>query len=175
MADLDDVADLLARGFAGRLRDYWIDGLRRMSVRETPEAFPRFGYMLDYDGRPVGALLSIYTSMFSSFPALSRPATGMRVEIIQHDAQAVDGLSEADVALLVRHAAYGCLSLVCRTAEGRGLPFVLQPMRIRQIRLPAMRMIYCPMWPTMSPVPAPSAAFCSGVAGSRWRSMLTAA
>jgi hypothetical protein len=90
MADLDDVADLLAWGFAGRSPDYWMDGLRRISVCETPEAFPRFGYMLDYDGRPVGALLSIYT------------------------------------------------------ARGRALPFVLQPMRVRQIRLPAMQMIYCP-------------------------------
>jgi hypothetical protein len=209
MADLDDVADLLARGFAGRSRDYWMDGLRRMSVRETPEAFPRFGYMLDYDGRPVGALLSIYTArddggrtsircnlsswyvepafrnysmmmakitqrhkhvtyvnispaewtwrtietqgfraycggLFFSFPALSRPAKGMHVEIVRHDAQTVDGLSEADIALLARHAAYGCLSLVCRTADDRAIPFVLQPMRVRQIRLPAMQMIYCP-------------------------------
>ena len=31
-----------------------------------------------------------------------------------------------------------------RVAEGRALPFVLQPMRVRQIRLPAMQMIYCP-------------------------------
>jgi hypothetical protein len=46
MAELDDVADLLARGFAGRSRNYWMDGPRRMSVRETPEAFPRFGYTI---------------------------------------------------------------------------------------------------------------------------------
>jgi hypothetical protein len=82
--------------------------------------------------------------LFFSFPALSRPAKGMRVEVIQPDAQAVDGLSEAEVALLARHAAYGCLSLVCRAADGPGFPFVLQPMRIHRIALPAMQMIYCP-------------------------------
>jgi hypothetical protein len=209
IADLDGVADLLTRGFAGRSREYWMDGLRRMSLREAPEDFPRFGYMLDHEGTPVGVLLSIYTTrddgsatsircnlsswyvepvfrnyammmakvtqrhkhvtytnispaqwtwrtietqgyraycsgLFFSFPALSRPAKGMRVEVVQPDTQAVDGLSEAEVALLARHAAYGCLSLVCRAADGRGFPFVLQPMRIRRIALPAMQMIYCP-------------------------------
>jgi hypothetical protein len=211
IADLDTVADLLTRGFARRSRDYWMNGLRRMSVREVPEGFPRFGYMLDHEGTPVGVLLLIYTArddgggtsircnlsswyvepayrsyapmltnvaqrhknvtyvnispghwtwqtieaqgfrtycsgLFFSFPALSRSAKGMRVEVIQQDAQTVDGLSEADVALLARHAACGCLSLVCRAADGRGYPFILilQPMRIRRIALLAMRLIYCP-------------------------------
>jgi hypothetical protein len=84
------------------------------------------------------------SGLFFSFPALSRPAKGMRVEVVQPEAQAVDGLSKAEVALLARHAAYGCLSLVCRAADGRGFPFVLQPMRIPRIALPAMQMIYCP-------------------------------
>ena len=208
-SDLDAIANLLALGFARRSRDYWMDGLRRMSVREVPEGFPRFGYMLDYEGTPVGALLLIYTARddgdgisircnlsswyvepafrnyapmltnvaqrhkhvtyvnispahstwrtieaqgfraycggsFFSFPALSPLAKGMRVEVVQQGTHAVDGLSEADVALLARHAACGCLSLVCRADDGRGYPFVLQPMRIRGIALLAMRLIYCP-------------------------------
>jgi hypothetical protein len=186
-----------------------MDGLRRASVREVPEGFPRFGYMLDHDGMPIGVLLLIYSARddggggsircnlsswyvepafrsyapmlinvaqrhkhvtyvnispahwtwrtieaqgfraycggsFFSFPVLSRLAKGMRVEVVQQDAQAVDGLSEADVALLARHAACGCVSLVCRAADGRGYPFVLQPTRIRGIALLAMRLIYCP-------------------------------
>jgi hypothetical protein len=209
IADLDAIADLLTRGFARRSRDYWIDGLRRSSVREVPEGFPRFGCMLDHEGTPVGVLLLIYSArddgggtsircnlsswyvepafrsyapmltnvaqrhkhvtyvnispahwtwrtietqgfraycggLFFSFPALSRLAKGMRVEVVQQGAHAVDGLSEADVALLARHAACGCLSLVCRADDGRGYPFVLQPMRIRGIALLAMRLIYCP-------------------------------
>jgi hypothetical protein len=209
IADLDAIADLLTRGFARRSRDYWMSGLRRSAVREVPEGFPRFGYMLDHEGTPVGVLLLIYTArddgggtsircnlsswyvepayrtyapmltnvaqrhkhvtyvnispahwtwrtieaqgfraycggLFFSFPALSRLAKGMRVEVVQQGAHAVDGLSEADVALLVRHAACGCLSLVCRADDGRGYPFVLQPMRIRGIALLAMRLIYCP-------------------------------
>lgn len=208
VADLDAIADLLTRGFGWRSRDYWMDGLRRLSVREVPEGFPRFGYMLDHEGTPVGALQLIYTARdeggrtaircnlsswyvdpafrnyapmltklaqrhehvtyvnispahwtwptieaqgfraycggsFFSFPALARPAKGMRVEVVQQDARAVDGVSEADVALLARHAAYGCLSLVCRAADGCSFPFVLQPMRSRRIVLRAMQLIYC--------------------------------
>jgi hypothetical protein len=32
---------------------------------------------------------------------------------------------------------------VCRTADGRCFPFILQPLRIRRIKMPAMRLIYC--------------------------------
>jgi hypothetical protein len=209
IADLDAVADLLTRGFVWRSRDYWTAGLRRMSLRKMPEGFPRFGYMLDHEGTPVGALLLIYTAredgggiaircnltswcvepafrtyasmltkvaqrhehvtyvnispahwtwptieaqgfraycvgLFFSFPALSPPAKGMLVDIVRQETEAVDGISEVDRALLARHAAWGCLSLVCRSADGRGFPFVLQPMRIRRIAVPAMRLIYCP-------------------------------
>ena len=80
---------------------------------------------------------------FFSFPALSRPKRGLRIEVVGEDARATAGLSEAEAALLVRHATYGCLSLVCRAADGRGFPFVLQPMRIWRIPLLAMQMIYC--------------------------------
>jgi hypothetical protein len=207
-ADLDAVADVLTRGFAVRSREYWMRGLRRQSVRDVPAGFPRFGYMLDLDGRPVGVLLLIYkagdngggTSIrcnlsswyvdpafrnyapmlttiaqrhkhvtyvnispapwtwriieaqgfraycdgtLFSIPALSRPAKGMRVEVVQPNTQAVDGMSETDVALLARHAAYGCLSLVCRAPDGNCSPFILQPLRIRRIKVPAMRLIYC--------------------------------
>ena len=67
----------------------------------------------------------------------------MRVEVVRQDAQTIDGLSKADVMLLARHAAYGCLSLACRATDGQGFPFVLQPMRARRIALPAMQLIYC--------------------------------
>jgi hypothetical protein len=66
------------------------------------------------------------------------------VEIVSADATMVDGLAGDDVALLARHAGYGCLSLVCRTPNGV-FPFVLLPMRIRRgwIAPPAMQLIYC--------------------------------
>jgi hypothetical protein len=60
--DLDAVADLLVRGFAGRTRNYWSQGLNRQAQREVPPGFPRFGYMLDHRGAPVGVLLLIYST-----------------------------------------------------------------------------------------------------------------
>jgi hypothetical protein len=208
-ADLDGIADLLARGFYGRSRDYWLQGLRRQAARNVPQGYPRFGYMLDHEGAPVGVLLLIYSlrgadgetavhcnlsswyvepafrnyapmltsiaqrrkevsyfnispahwtwpiveaqgfrayckGLFFSFPALSRNARGATVEIVSADTESIDGLPIADVELLMRHAAYGCTSLVCRTADG-AFPFVFVPMRIRRgwISPPALQLIYC--------------------------------
>lgn len=61
-SDVEAVADLLTRGFVGRSRDYWIQGLRRQAFRPVPDGYPRFGYMLDNEGLPVGVLLLIYTA-----------------------------------------------------------------------------------------------------------------
>jgi hypothetical protein len=58
-ADIEAVANLLTRGF-GRSLDYWLQGLRRQAVRDVPQGYPRFGYLLDSGGVPVGALLLIY-------------------------------------------------------------------------------------------------------------------
>jgi hypothetical protein len=209
-SDIDAVADLLTRGFVGRSREYWMQGLRRQAAREVPNGYPRFGYMLDHNGTPVGVLLLLYSfrnsgdeaaihcnlsswyvepafrncapmltkiaqrhkevtylnispatwtwpiietqgfsrycrGLFFSIPALSRARAGMRVEIVSPDMQAITGLTDAEVELLTRHASYGCLSLVCRSADGRTSPFILLPMRIRRgwIAPPAMQLIYC--------------------------------
>jgi hypothetical protein len=208
--DIDAVADLLTRGFVGRSRDYWVRGLRRQAAREIPDGYPRFGYMLDCDGQPVGVLLLLYTSrtdgaettiycnlsswyvepafrnyaplltriaqknkevtyinisparwtwpiieaqgfapycsgLFFSLPALSRVRAGMTVESVAPDARTIEGLSSNEVELLTRHARYGCLSLICRTAGGEAQPFILLPVRIRRgwIAPPAMQLIYC--------------------------------
>jgi len=208
--DLDAVADLLTRGFVGRSRDYWMQGLRRQAARTVPQGYPRFGYLLDNDGTPVGVLLLLYTfrdeggepsiycnlsswyvepafrnyatlltkiaqrhkevtylnispatwtwpiieaqgfssycsGLFFSIPALSRARRGMTIETVAPDSKAVEGLSDAEVELLTRHARYGCLSLICRTAGGEAFPFILLPMRIRRgwIAPPAMQLIYC--------------------------------
>src|SRR6202140_475047 len=187
-----------------------MQGLRRQAIRGVPEGYPRFGYMLDNDGCPVGVLLLLYTSrrngsatmiqcnlsswyvepafrnyapmltkiaqrhkevtylnispaswtwpiietqgfnsyckgLFFSIPALSRVADGTRVEIVSPDAKRIEGLTDAEVELLTRHAFYRCLSLVCRRACGLTHPFILLPVRIRRgwIAPPAMQLIYC--------------------------------
>src|SRR6202045_677020 len=39
-----------------------MQGLRRQAAREVPHGYPRFGYMLDHDGRAAGVLLLLYSS-----------------------------------------------------------------------------------------------------------------
>jgi hypothetical protein len=88
---------------------------------------------------------SYCSGLFFSIPALSGLERGTTVETISPDTLAVEGLPEADLERLTRHAGYGCLSLVCRTPRGEALPFILLPMRIRRgwIAPPAMQLIYC--------------------------------
>lgn len=207
-SDVDAVADLLTRGFVHRPRQYWIRGLRRQGARDLPPGVPRYGYMLESEGAPVGCLLLIYASkvqggeivtfcnvsswyvdspfrnyapllsataqkqkdvtylnvtpaaftwpvieaqgfqrycdgLYFSVPWLS-PATGMTIEPVTPDSKSIEGLSDAESAMLTRHAGYGCLSLVCRTAEGP-IPFVFLNLRKRRgiIPTPAMQLGYC--------------------------------
>jgi hypothetical protein len=210
LTDLEAVADLLTRGFVGRPRGYWLQGLQRQAAREIPGGYPRFGYLLDNNGDAVGVLLLVYSArsnggattihcnlsswyvepafrnyapllasiaqknkevtylnispaswtwpiieaqgfnsycrgVFFSIPVLSRQEPGMRVEAVSPDAGVIEGLPEDEVELLVRHARYGCLSLVCRTTTGDVHPFIMLRWRIRGGRIapPAMQLIYC--------------------------------
>jgi len=61
-ADIEAVAGLLTRGFPARARDYWLRGLHRQAERQAPDGYPRFGYLLESEGAPVGVLLLLYTS-----------------------------------------------------------------------------------------------------------------
>jgi hypothetical protein len=60
-ADLDAVSAFLTVGFPIRTRDYWTRGLKRMRVRDLPADHPRFGYMLESDGRQAGVVLLIFS------------------------------------------------------------------------------------------------------------------
>jgi hypothetical protein len=88
---------------------------------------------------------SYCNGLFFSIPVLSRVTSGMTIETISPETRVIEDLSKAEVDLLTRHARYGCVSLVCRTANGGTFPFILLPMRIRRgwIAPPAMQLIYC--------------------------------
>jgi hypothetical protein len=208
-SDVDAIADLLTRGFVHRSRQYWMRGLRRQGARSLPPDVPRFGYLMESDGKPVGCLLLIYSTktidgttticcnnsswyvdpefrnyaalfasmtqkrkdvtyfnvtpatatwpileaqgfriycrgLYFSFPILSRNGRGMHVEAVTPDTAAVAGLPDDELLLLTGHAGYGCLSLVCRTAD-EVLPFVFFPLRRRRgiIPLPALQLGFC--------------------------------
>ena len=208
-SDVDAIADLLTRGFVHRSRDYWTRGLSRQGARALPEGAPRYGYLMEHDGKPVGCLLLIYSTktidgeavtccnvsswyvdpefrnyaallasmtqrrkdvtyfnvtpavptwpileaqgfkvycrgLYFSLPALSRGGRDMRVEVVTPDTASIAGLPDDELSMLKRHAAYGCLSLVCRTAQGV-VPFVFFQLRKRRgiIPLPALQLGYC--------------------------------
>ena len=208
-SDVEAVADLLTRGFVHRSREYWMLGLRRQGLRSLPQEAPRYGYLMEHDGKPVGCLLLIHSSktidgepticcnvsswyvdpefrnyaalfasmtqkrkdityfnvtpapptwpileaqgfqvfcrgFYFSFPALSRRGRGIEVEAVAPDTASVAGLAEDDLAMLTRHAGYGCLSLVCRTAN-ETIPFIFFSLRKRGgiIPLPALQLGFC--------------------------------
>ena len=62
-SDLDGVVDCLARNFRRRSRMYWSQGLAVISGLPRMEGFPRYGWLLENDGRVVGVLLQIFTNL----------------------------------------------------------------------------------------------------------------
>ncbi len=63
-ADLPRLAPLLARNLPAHTQDFWSNVLARLTERSTLPQFPRYGYLLDSEHGPVGAILLI----FSAFP-----------------------------------------------------------------------------------------------------------
>ena len=71
--DLDAVACLLARGFPGRDRGYWQTGLNRLAARPgLPAGCPRYGYLLETEAGPVGAVLLLCSETFENGEARIR-------------------------------------------------------------------------------------------------------
>jgi len=57
------VAELLTRGFPNRNRQFWHHALDQLTRREPPLGLPKYGYLLETDGVPVGAILLICAAM----------------------------------------------------------------------------------------------------------------
>jgi hypothetical protein len=209
-SDLDAIGDLLTRGFVHRNRKYWMRGLRRQTERVLPPDAPRYGYVMEHQGVPVGCLLLIYSTknvggettaacnvsswyvdpsfrsyaalfaamaqkrkdvtyfnitplattwpileaqgylrycggQYYSLPFMCRPGARVRVEAVTSDTTVVPGITNSDFEMLRRHAQYGNLSLVCRSAHA-ALPFIFFPLRKRRgiLPMPAMQLAYCP-------------------------------
>jgi hypothetical protein len=65
-ADEQELLDLIMHGFDTYPREFWknvFDVLRR---RSAPERFPRYGYVLEYEGRLVGVILLIYSKIWDA-------------------------------------------------------------------------------------------------------------
>lgn len=62
-SDFVGVIDLLTRGFRVRSRGYWRRAFAQLASHPTPAGLPRYGYLLECDGRPVGVILLIFSSV----------------------------------------------------------------------------------------------------------------
>ena len=61
--DLADVVDLLATGFSTRSAAWWQRGIERLRRRASPVGYPRYGRLLETNGRVVGVLLTIHAEV----------------------------------------------------------------------------------------------------------------
>lgn len=79
-AEVDPVISLLAIGFR-RQRHYWETALGRLRLRSSPPNMPRYGYVLEADGKPVGVILLIsYLRHIGHRPELFTNLSGWYVE-----------------------------------------------------------------------------------------------
>jgi hypothetical protein len=62
-SDVPAVAGLLRRGFPNRNRQFWQRALDELTRREPPPGLPKYGYLLETDGTPVGVILLICSTM----------------------------------------------------------------------------------------------------------------
>jgi hypothetical protein len=62
-SDFIGVENLLAREFPRRGVKYWRNALERLSAHSTPPGLPRYGYLLENNGTPVGVILLIFSTV----------------------------------------------------------------------------------------------------------------
>jgi hypothetical protein len=62
-SDIDAVVTLLTRGFPTRTASYWRRALARLEAHPTPPGYPKFGYLLESEGAPVGVILLIFAAI----------------------------------------------------------------------------------------------------------------
>jgi len=79
-ADFDRVAELLGEGI-GFSNQYFLDLLQRMTQHSTPAGFPKYGRLLESDGSIVGAIILIFSTIWSDgIPSIRCQVTGWCVE-----------------------------------------------------------------------------------------------
>jgi hypothetical protein len=206
-SDIENIINLLTKGFyPKRKRAHWVDAMQKLAAHPTPPGLPRYGYLLDCNGVPVGVLILIFSShvvdgisrlrssvsswyvdkefrtyatllasqavkhknvtysnisasrhtwpilqlqgyvRFSSgqtitLPILSHASRSARVIPITAATLYSHDLPQTDVALLKAHASYGCISLICKSANNV-YPFIFRR-RLMFAIVPVVHLIYC--------------------------------
>ena len=61
--DIAALAALLTHGFPKRNCQYWLRAFAQLTKREPPPGLPKYGYLMESEGVPVGAILLICSTM----------------------------------------------------------------------------------------------------------------
>jgi hypothetical protein len=71
--DISNVADLLTRGYEYKVpREFWKNMLNGLGRRAVPAGFPRYGYILESDGKFVGVIIWIFSTIWKDGTASIR-------------------------------------------------------------------------------------------------------
>ena len=71
-SDIAAIAALLRRGFPKHHRNFWLQAFEQLKRREPPPSLPKYGYLLESEGVPVGTLLLICTTIQMGDAATNR-------------------------------------------------------------------------------------------------------
>jgi hypothetical protein len=203
-ADTEGIVDLLTSGFS-KDSNHWVRTLSRLAEHPTPPGLPKYGYLLEREGVPIGVILLVFSSIpingatkircnvcawhvktefngyaamlasralgrkevtyvnvapaphtfpilsaqgyreycggwFATVPSLFKRSNGARVEVIRSDIRPDEHLQRAEIELLLAHAGFGCISLICESKSGRH-PFVFMRRKIGPV--PFAYLVYC--------------------------------
>jgi len=61
LSDFDSLVDLLTAGYEIRDRGFWVRRLKRLAAYRGPAGFPKYGFLLESEGAPVGAVFTIFS------------------------------------------------------------------------------------------------------------------
>ena len=71
-ADLPAVAMLFARGLGRHGRQFWLQALEQLKRHDSPASLPKYGYLLESGGIPVGAILLLCSTMRTADTVVTR-------------------------------------------------------------------------------------------------------
>ena len=77
-SDVEAVASLLANGFRTHDRQFWLQAFVQLRRHATPAGLPKYGYLLESDGRPVGMILIISSVIGEGAEATTLIRLGLR-------------------------------------------------------------------------------------------------
>jgi hypothetical protein len=62
-ADFESLSELLSSGYDSTNCAFWMGRFKRLTMHTPPPGYPKFGFVLERGGAPVGVIISIYSAI----------------------------------------------------------------------------------------------------------------